>query len=552
MKKVVTLKEIVSGINKQGISMRRRFALFLICCLIAAIAVLFLLLSITGILNPTENELEETLTHQLDYTENHLYHDLDQLAAYALEFSKQMSAQIEALGIPFDDLRNNTEALSSLQQNAYDTIWNNLQLADCSGAFYLLDTTVNDHLPDSYYNGMYLKYANVGSNMMLHNSVCMFRGFSKVARQHNINLFSTWECETKTNTFAQLEAMFGQSYSDDDSGYLLTSVCQLPESWEKVRLLGVPIFDQHGKMIGVCGYEISDPFFQSAYLSSDAEFKYMVCGLFDQTNDTCTGQIAPNRSGYLPPLHDTFVHTPGAPFHTFSNENITLIGKTKEIRIGDSTHMVAALLPEKQYHTYVRIEQAKAVFVFLIMTILSIFVCLIVSRRYVHPLLISIEQIKARQFDCDTHIPEIDDLFAFLANQDRINEAALSKAEQDKANALTTIQQMQTQYQEASKQVERLAYSRKDEIDPWDYETFKNGLNSLTKKEKEVFSYYIQGKSVKEIVSLMELQESTIRFHNKNIYSKLGVHSLKQLLRFAAVLHHEQKDKAIDTFYSKW
>lgn len=552
MKKVLTLKEIISGISKQGISMRRRFALFLICCLIAAIAVLFLLLSITGILNPTKKGLEETLTWQLDYTENHLHSDLDQLAAYALEFSEQMSAQIEDLGIPFDDLQNNEAALSSLQQSAYDTVWNNLQLADCSGAFYLLDTTVNNRLTDSYYNGIYLKYANVGSDMMLHNSVCMFRGFSKVARQNNINLFSTWECETKVNTFPQVEAMFGQPYAEDASGYLLTSVCQLPDSWETVRLLAVPIFDQHGKVIGVCGYEISNPFFQSAYVSSDSELKYMVCGLFDQASGSCNGQIAPNRSGYLPPLHGSFVHTPGEPFHTFSNESITLIGETKEIKVGDSTHIVAALLPEKQYHSYVRIEQAKVVFVFLIMTILSVLVCLIVSRRYVHPLLISIEQIKARQFDYDTHIPEIDDLFAFLANQDRINEAALSKAEQDKADALTAIQQMQTRYQEASKEVERLVYSRKDEIDPLDYENFKNGLNSLTKKEQEVFNYYIQGKSVKEIVSIMELQESTIRFHNKNIYSKLGVHSLKQLLRFAAVLRHEQKDKAIDTFYSKW
>lgn len=62
----------------------------------------------------------------------------------------------------------------------------------------------------------------------------------------------------------------------------------------------------------------------------------------------------------------------------------------------------------------------------------------------------------------------------------------------------------------------------------------------LTTKEREVFDLYLQGKGVKEIISLLGLQESTVRFHNRNIYSKLGVHSLKQLLRYAAVLKQEE------------
>ncbi len=64
----------------------------------------------------------------------------------------------------------------------------------------------------------------------------------------------------------------------------------------------------------------------------------------------------------------------------------------------------------------------------------------------------------------------------------------------------------------------------------------------LTGKEREVLACYMRGSSVKEIISHMGLQESTVRFHNKNIYSKLSVHSLKQLLRYAAVLSQEEPD----------
>lgn len=63
----------------------------------------------------------------------------------------------------------------------------------------------------------------------------------------------------------------------------------------------------------------------------------------------------------------------------------------------------------------------------------------------------------------------------------------------------------------------------------------------LTGKEREVFNYYMQGKGVKEITAALGLQESMVRFHNKNIYSKLGIHSLKQLLRYAAILKQEEE-----------
>lgn len=116
----------------------------------------------------------------------------------------------------------------------------------------------------------------------------------------------------------------------------------------------------------------------------------------------------------------------------------------------------------------------------------------------------------------------------------------LRKLRCEKEDAVSAASELRSRFDETEKQNKRLAYSRKDEIDPYDYENFKNGLKMLTAKEREVFELYLQGKTVKEIVSVLGVQESTVRFHNKNIYSKLGVHSLKQLLRYAAVLKQEE------------
>ena len=59
----------------------------------------------------------------------------------------------------------------------------------------------------------------------------------------------------------------------------------------------------------------------------------------------------------------------------------------------------------------------------------------------------------------------------------------------------------------------------------------------------EILDLYIAGKTVKDIVELTGLKETTVRFHNRNIYTKLGVHSLKQLLRFCTILQQEEGNR---------
>ena len=48
-----------------------------------------------------------------------------------------------------------------------------------------------------------------------------------------------------------------------------------------------------------------------------------------------------------------------------------------------------------------------------------------------------------------------------------------------------------------------------------------------------------EGKSAKEIADILNVRESTLKFHNHNILEKLGVSSRKQMLRFATLLKQE-------------
>lgn len=64
-------------------------------------------------------------------------------------------------------------------------------------------------------------------------------------------------------------------------------------------------------------------------------------------------------------------------------------------------------------------------------------------------------------------------------------------------------------------------------------QAFNLGLSELTYTEKLIYDLYINGKTTKEVLAEMNIKENTLKYHNKNIYGKLGVASRKELLKIA-------------------
>ena len=55
-------------------------------------------------------------------------------------------------------------------------------------------------------------------------------------------------------------------------------------------------------------------------------------------------------------------------------------------------------------------------------------------------------------------------------------------------------------------------------------------LSILTKREKEVFDYLVLNKSTKEIATILDITEKTVRNHISNVIGKLGVSSRTQAI----------------------
>ena len=206
------------------------------------------------------------------------------------------------------------------------------------------------------------------------------------------------------------------------------------------------------------------------------------------------------------------------------------------------------MIPQEDYNHAVFKSNMQTALLVLLLLFFTLVCCFYFSRRFISPVLKSLDKIKSENRNGEiSNIVEIDDLFAFLAEQDREHERDLAALTQEKQDAQSEKEQLQDaleraqeKYESAQAEIARLAYARKQEVDPADYERFLRGMDTLTPTERRIFVYYLSGKSVKDILEIASIKESTLRYHNKNIYSKLGVNSLKQLLRYAALMRSDE------------
>ena len=80
-----------------------------------------------------------------------------------------------------------------------------------------------------------------------------------------------------------------------------------------------------------------------------------------------------------------------------------------------------------------------------------------------------------------------------------------------------------------------------DHISDIETEQFICGVSQLTNTERQIYKAYLAGKSTKDVMQLHNITENTVKFHNKNIYSKLGVSSRKQLLEISRAIEAKQE-----------
>ena len=371
-------------------SMRGRFIIYLLSLVLLAGSAMLILLNIIGVLQPPSHDIDRFLEYELNARTNDIKRQMNALAAHNIDLSQQLQHDIEGVMMEkgiynnYEALDNNPEALTAIQQATYSTLAAKMQQAPASGALYLLNASVNTNMLEPTYNGLFLKFTNIYSENTLFNEICMFRGNPQVARNNNISLYSTWQMELNVHAYPQADKLLhAEGKNDASQQYLLTDVAHLKESWEQSRLFMMPINNSDGQIIGICGFEISNVYFQQRTKQANYKGYPLIIAILDKTaDDEYQGQLS-NPASYI---NAALKRTTDGEHEHFTSSQERFVGRSAPLKVGTTEHRVAVMLSEDSYYHLQKQANMRLLIMLLIMLVLSLLCAAFFSKKYVDPL----------------------------------------------------------------------------------------------------------------------------------------------------------------------
>lgn len=538
------------NLRKQSLQRRLFFKMLLLSVLLLALFFvgLFFVLGYTD----TKQRMSKDMNFQLNIFSRETTSYYKGLATMGILLSQDSTTLLETYlsenQIAFADVNGSENHIAAIQRTLFEPLRHKLLEAKCTGAFIMLQATVNPKMEhaEALRTGLYLQRSTLDAS---DNSILLYRGLSGIGKEHGYMPHRKWRLEFDTDLFPDYADLLKHAAPPLASHYYTTDIFTLPGTSERVMLMVLPLVGTNGEIYGLCGFEVSESYFKQAFAQPSTFPRATFClnkGKH-KLQDASACFSAGITNGYYAAPTGTFSIEPfGHGIDLYKNDpSLSYIGVSKEAGVSPENVdlMLSVLIPKQDYDYQAMQNMLRVISLIALFTFLAAGLCIYFSTSYLIPLKKSLREIRQKTYTAtDSTMAEIDDLFAFLDEENRTNEELLAQMQEEKRRAEKALQQMQEEYDKITQKIERLAYSRKNEIDPDDYENFKIGFKLLTKREKEILHLYMEGKSVKEIMEEADLKESTVRFHNRNIYSKLGVHSLKQLLRCIAILEQEEKN----------
>jgi len=535
-------------------SLRRRLFVYMLILTVILLSILAAVLMLFGRSGSAASEFEKSLDVQMAVFEKDVSVHFDSLAASAISMSEDLSVmldgEIKESGLPFSSLTDDKERIEEIHELMMEPVRQKLLQAHCSGAFVMLDATVNSSVsPDgSSKTGIYLQ---VNGYNRADKDIVLYRGNSSVAGERGILPHRKWRLEFTKELVPGFDFHKENATLQLENAFRLTPLVKLPGTSDRAVYLTIPVVGENGEFYGVCGYEISESYF-GTYHAQPSKLAHLSCLLTEAQADGISAQnglVCGTGEGYFRIFGESLEISRSMGALTVYSDNVKHIGITKAIKLTptDEGHALTVMIPKSDYDRAVSKHILRTAAVFVLILFFTVSFCWLFSRRFLAPVQKALERIKSdKRSEEATNITEIDDLFIYLDSRDKENDKRLSALEEKSRAAEAEKVRLEGEYKKAQGELEavqneikRLAYSRKNEIDPEDYSFFVAGIKTLTDTERRIFDLYLSGKSAAEILKITGVKESTLKFHNHNILGKLGVSSRKQMLRFAEVMRHE-------------
>lgn len=538
----------IMDFRKKKMSMWRKLLLYMLTLVLVVVVFVFVGLFFVGQFSTTTEKYANNLTFQNEFYTRQIEKYFDDLSMMSEMLASDSSAIIDEYltenEIHMSALNDSQLYTEGAQKALFPKLKEELLKADASGAFIMLNATVNTGEADSDRSrtGLYFQRSTLDRT---DETLLLFRGSSELGRKNGVMPHRKWRLEFKTDFVPQTKKFFNETIVEEKNS-LLTDIFTLNGTSEEAMAFLTPLFGADGSYYGVCGFEISKNYFKD-FFAQPTRLDQLTCTFSKTTED---GRIDCDNvfwagvfNGYsLKPNGTLIPKKMSDALFELAGEN-TFVAAGKEVTICGTAYTLIAMQPKSEFDKTVAINVAKIVSVCFLLVFSAVMLCVVFSRKFVSPVIKSLERIRMQEHaGTKSDIIEIDDLFVYLAGQDKLREIETENLKRRNEELAIVTETQNNEIGKRQAEIDRLAYSRKNEIDPDDYEAFRIGIKELTKTEKTVFDLYLQGKTANEIAAALNIRESTLKFHNHNILEKLGVSSRKQLLRYATLLKQETRN----------
>lgn len=455
--------------------------------------------------------LRQALSHRMEScsrdTEALLDHLSQSTALLSLEVREKAERYLALEGLQLSDLEGSEEAVSGLEGTLFPLMLEEARKECCSGVFLILNAA-EDAGSGTFRSGIFIRKKDADST---DGELLLYRGEAEPAEIFSLSKEKSWQQEFDT---AALPFAFGESLLPSGK-VCLSPMSALPGTSEKEVLLYAPLSLEDGTFLGVCGFALSEDCFRPALVQDDSRNTAALLAFGDGAEGVDPGQCF--VSGEDPALSGTLSREDlGDGLYRYAEEGDAFVGMQESLSLSQDlgTLELGVLIPERVYQEACMQDLLGNALFLLLPAATAVLLSLLLSRIFAKPLLGSISDCREGTRSTSS-VQEMDELSALLAERS----------------------------QEFEKERKRLLTRQEASVDREQVELFAEGLKSLTPTEREIFDLYVRGLGTKEILARKGIRESTLRYHNRNLYSKLGVRSQKELLRCAAAMEEEKEEK---------
>jgi DNA-binding CsgD family transcriptional regulator len=518
------------------LSLSLRFSVFLMVFAWSIMLIAALVLFSTGQFSLGLKENQILLENELDHIAGGLETGLGTLSVESIILSQRLTEAIErdlsSRSLSWEEFKAAPEFIEPVLRSLMDILVTALEKNVASSVYVALDTTVNPSAPGAKNSRAGVVIQNSESNALNRASPSLhyLKGPHALGREWRLYMRPQWTYEftVSPGDFWHETMKFAQVNMDISRLYYWAPVHVAEGDYHKVLRIAVPLRSSEGTVLGVCGFDISELLFKLQNVpNTAAQQVFSILGPVDGLRFDGEHSLTASHQGSSFKLPGTlYIEEKNDSLSVFTgSDGVRFAGLWRPVKMypGDAVHggqrwAAAIMTPKNDLDRYAARKNRNIIVLLSLLLLVSIAITIPLSRKYLAPVYRAIGLIKEKSFAEyeKTNIPEIDDLFEFLAEQDRLasqNESPAGVSRRKEQSAL-----------------ENTALAAR-------FDEFRKNLASLSKAERSVFNLYAKNNSAKEIASMLCISLNTIKTHNRHIFAKLGVTSRKEIMVYMDMMN---------------